>query len=206
MKTYTPRLLVILTLAISSLSAVEINYTSPAFEIGKTSTGDPLTNGFTFELGSFSVFTPTAGNLAQWHANFTVLGTTNWDESFTQFSNTATLSSNAAPFGTSTQSFIWGYNFDTPSSSTEWILFTNPSWIFPASATVLPVSWDISDAGTIAIIGSLAGSLGADPYLQTAAVTAVPEPSAYAALIGLTAFGFAWTRRRRFWTNKGRPR
>ena len=190
------RLLGLLVLFASPLVAIEINYTSPAFEIGKTSTGALLTNGFTFALGSFGNFTPTADNLNLWNGNFTALGTTNWDETFTQFSGTVTLSSNAAPFATTTQAYIWGYNFDVVGSASQWVLLTNPNWTFPQSSDLFPVSWGTSDIGTSAIFGALAPSagVGANPYLQTLA--AVPEPGTYAVLAGLAALGFAVWRRR----------
>ena len=190
-------LFILVALAVVRLSAVEINYTSPAFEIGNTSTGSVFTSGFTFSLGSFGGFLPTSDNTSQWLTNFTSLSTTNWDETFTQFSSTATLSSNAMPFGTSTLAYVWGYNFTEITGSPEWILLTNSTWNFPTSSNLLPVSWDVSDAGTFAIVGSFAVSLGADPYLQTAAVGAIPEPSTAAAFAGFAALGLAFWRRRR---------
>ena len=190
--------LALLALAAGPASAVEINYTSPAFENGVTSDGTtPLTSGFTFSLGSFGNFTPTASNTSQWLANFTSLGSIAWDDTFTQYSNTVTLSSNSAPFGTSTQAFVWGYNM-TSGSSEQWVLLTNQNWTFPASTNLLPTQWDASDAGTYAVVGTVASSLGANVYLQTQAIgaTPVPEPATVAALLGLAAAGIVLVRRR----------
>src|SRR5688572_1749577 len=115
----------ILTLAFvvgtAQAGAVEVNFTSAAFEIGKTSTDAVLTSGFTFSLGSFGGFAPTSGNTSLWLGNFTSIGSTNWDETFTQFSGTATLSNNLAPFATNTQAYVWGYNFNTISAGSEWV-------------------------------------------------------------------------------------
>lgn len=179
------------------LGAVEIVFESPAFEIAKTSGGTALTSGYTFALGSFTSITPTAGNRATWEANFSVVpvgGTTVWDEGFTRFSGSATLSSNAGAFATTKQAYIWGYNTLTIGGSTQWILFTNPSWLFPNSATDT-TSWSLADSGTVTVLGTL-NATGNDPYFSTAPASAVPEPSAYAAGLGaLALLGVALRRR-----------
>lgn len=188
--------LTLLALAAGPVTAVEINYTSPAFEIGVTSTGASLTSGFTFSIGSFGSFTPTAGNTSQWLANFASLGSIAWDTDLTQYSNTVTLSGNGVAFDTNTQAYVWGYDF-TSGSSGQWILLTNANWKFPTSTNLLPTEWDASDAGTYAVVGTIASTLGANPYLQTQAVnpTAVPEPAAVAALLGFAAIGLVVRRR-----------
>jgi autotransporter-associated beta strand protein len=152
--------------------AAEINFTSPAFEVGRSANGNVLTTGFTFSLGSFGAFTPAVGNQSQWQSNFTSLGSIAWDDGFTQYSQTATVSSNAAPFATTSQGYVWGYNSQTYTNGSEWLLLTNTAWTFPLSTTLLPVTWDASDAGTTAIVGLRAAALGADPYLKTALVSA----------------------------------
>lgn len=187
-------------LLLSPLQAVDINFTSPAFEVAVTSTSTPLTTGYTFALGSFGAFTPTSLNLANWSVNFTVVpsnGSIAWDDAFTQFSQTATLASNAGAFATTNQAYIWGYNTQTLGASTQWILLTNPSWLFPTSTNILPTNWDTSDVGTVAVFGSIF-AMGNNPYLQTAVANSspVPEPSTYAMIAGVLALGFvAWRRR-----------
>lgn len=189
------------SLSLASVQAVEINFTSPAFEIAKTSGGVPLDTGFTFSLGSFGGFTPSEANVADWVANFTAVpvnASIAWDTDFTQFSQTASLTSNAGAFATTIQAFVWGFNTQSlaAGSGAEWVLFTNPSWLFPLSSTILPVSWDLSDAGTVAVVGQLA-AMGSDPFFVTASVGApIPEPSTYVAIIGALALGFVAYRRR----------
>ena len=176
-----------------------INFTSPAFEKGKNSSGAILTSSYTFELGSFGSFTPSALNVADWATNFTVLGSTTWGESFTQYSGTGNLTHNNSPFTTSDQGFVWGYNTKTIDGSTEWILLTNASWTFPTEGSVPTVAWTSSDVGTYAAIGTLTNGAGtgvADPYLQTASLSAVPEPSSYALLAGMACVGYMIVRRR----------
>ncbi|MBX3737113.1 MAG: PEP-CTERM sorting domain-containing protein [Candidatus Didemnitutus sp.] len=192
--------LVFLLLGLSRLSAVEISFSSSAFEVGKTSTGADLTNGFTFSIGSFGAFSPTALNTASWAANFTTIatnGSTPWDDLFTHFDGTATLSSNAGAFATSSQAYIWGYNTTTITNGvTEWVLFTNNTWLFPASSSPDPTIWTVDDVGTTAVVGTLNPS-GSNIYIQTAAITsAVPEPATYAAVLGLLAVGLVAYRRR----------
>ena len=186
-------------LVLPGLRAVEINFTSPAFEIGTTSLHALLTSGFTFSLGSFGSFTPTVGNVTQWQGNFSCLGLIAWNTDFTQYSQTTTLAANTAPFGTTTLAYVWGYNSQSVSPGSEWILLKNPNWLFPASDTLLPVLWDASDPGTIAIVGHLGlAQVSSDPYMQTASIgPSVPEPATYAAIFGAVALGFAAYKRRR---------
>lgn len=191
-------------LCCARVSAVEINFTSPAFEVAKTSAGVNLTGSFTFTLGSFGTFTPTSSNTSDWFTNFTAVATNGsiaWDTGFTQFSQTATLANNSGVFATANQAYIWGYNTQTPGTGTEWILFTNTNWKFPTASNILPTNWGLSDSGTIAVLGTLnAPSDGVSTYFQLTSVTsaAVPEPSTYAQIaLGLGALGFIAYRRRK---------
>ncbi|MCC6414445.1 MAG: PEP-CTERM sorting domain-containing protein [Opitutaceae bacterium] len=170
-----------------------INFTSQAFEIGKTSTGDTLTDTFVFSLGTFDSFTPTAGNLANWASNFTALGsTTTWETNFTQYSGSSTLSNNNAPFTNGSQGYVWGYNSQSISPTSQWILLTNTSWTFPIAGSTPTINWTSTDIGTVAVFGVI-NTTSSDPYLQT---SAVPEPSTYALLAGLVMFSFVCYRRR----------
>ena len=203
MKNAFPRLLTTgLLLACVSLVHAQVTtvaFTSPAFEIGNDSSGTALTTGYTFSVGSFESFTPTTLNTADWLGNFTSLGSINWDTTFTQYSGTANLTNNATPFTSGSQAYVWGYNTQTIASGTEWILLTNSSWTYPTAGNVPTVNWDASDVGTVAVVGFISSATvgtGADPYLQTAAISAVPEPSTYALLAGVAMLGFVWLRRR----------
>jgi len=176
-----------------------INFTSPLSEIGKDSTGTVLDTSYTFALGSFGSFTPSSSNVGDWASNFTVLGSTTWDTGFTQYSGTGNLTNNNSPFTTSNQGFVWGYNTQTIGASTEWILLTNTNWTFPTVGSSPTVNWTSNDAGTYAALGTLNNPDGAsaDPYLQTANLSAVPEPSTYALVAGVACLGYMMARRRR---------
>lgn len=171
--------------------SANINFTSPTFEIGKTSDGTLLPATFNFSLGSFGSFVPTGYNLPRWQPNFTALLTVPpettppttstslvaWDTGLSQYSATAIVNTNSAPFAATNQAYVWGFNGTSPSlvNGSQWILLTNAAWKFPGIAAVPPVvSWDASDAGTSAIIGfRSSGTVNqtANPYLQTAAVS-----------------------------------
>lgn len=195
-------LLIAALLVCARLSAVEINFTSPAFEVAKTSGGVVLDSSFTFTLGSFGSFVPTSSNTSDWLTNFTAVGvngSATWDTDFTQFSKTATLANNNGVFATTNQAYIWGYNTQTTGTGTEWILFTNTNWKFPTSTNILPTSWDLSDSGTVAVVGTL-NAPGSNTYFSLSAISgaAVPEPSTYAQIaLGLGALGFFAYHRRK---------
>ena len=192
-------------LRLSGADSAQINFTSPFGEIGKTSTGSTFTTGFTFSLGSFGSFVPTGYNLPSWYPNFSAFNpaydtvlqnrSATWDDSFfSQYSQTATLTSNAAPFATTNQGYVWGYDNPSLVNGNQWILLTNSNWKFPGIAAVPPVvTWDASDSGTSAIIGfrsSAAVETGADPYLQSAAVSPnVVLPTLTLASLDVTAAG-----------------
>ena len=201
MKSFLTRLLLVgfVTAGAAVVQAqVTINYTSPAFEIGKDSTGTALDGTYTFALGSFGTFTPTSSNVADWATNFTALNSTTWiTGGQNQYSGSGTVSNNTAPFTTSNQGVIWGYNTQTIGATTEWILITNANWTFPAFTDNNIVAWTSTDSGTYAALGTLSGTTGADPYIQTYNLaSAVPEPSTYALFAGIACLGFMVARRR----------
>jgi hypothetical protein len=178
-----------------------ITFESPAFELGQTSDGINWGTTFTFQIGSFGSFTPTASNLDNWDSNFQSLATTQWQD-FGNFSGSATLSDNSAGFATTNNAYIWGYNTKTIGLNTEWILLTNDSWKFPDTNifSIAPSQFTTTDAGTYGIIGQLASSVsyGVEPYMISDRVSTIPEPSTYAAIFGaLTLGGVCYRRYRR---------
>lgn len=83
--------------------------------------------------------------------------------------------------------YMWVFNDPTASSATAWGLFGSSSWVMP------------NDQGTVSLTSSLidnivfGSSSGDDFKLQ-----AVPEPSAYATILGFLGLGYAiFCRRRR---------
>lgn len=188
-----------LLLAGVSFAAVSVNFSSPLFEIAKTSTGTSLTSSFTFSVGTFNDFVPDSNNVSSWTTNWISFGTTQWNEDEFKFDGTGELASNAsAPAGKDV--YIWGYNTQSVGAGTEWILFDNDiasddTWATPAVGEVPSFTFiGINQTGTTAVLGSLFAS-GNDPYFQTAAV--VPEPAHYAGILGAVALLVGFIRRRK---------
>lgn len=188
-----------LLMANAGFAAVSINFSSPLFEIAKTSSGSSLTSSFTFAVGTFNDFVPNSSNVSSWVTNWSPFGTTTWNESDFLFSGSGEVANNTStPAGKDL--YIWGYNTQSLGAGTEWVLFdndvdTNDEWTtpvvgeFPSSKVI-----GINQPGTTAVLGSLFAS-GNDPYFQTAAV--VPEPAHYAGILGAVALLVGLIRRRK---------
>lgn len=170
--------------------------------------GNRLDASYTFELGAFDPsFTPTAGNITSWAANWKVFDSTTINTTFDLFRSSAymlddgTSTSLAAdPVGydfRGLDAYIWGYNSKSYTQTLEWVWFRAPSWVFPTSVTpgppVTPTDWSISQltAGDVPLFGrqgtavglgyaSAPGVLGQynlQTYTLTPGPAGVPEPS-----------------------------
>ena len=86
------------------------------------------------------------------------------------------------------QLYTWVFNAGVAASATEWGIFSsdNALWDFPSD----PGSATLSSATINNVVAG--GTSGSNFTL-----TAVPEPSAYAALAGLLSLGYVMVRRRR---------
>jgi hypothetical protein len=118
----------------------------------------PIDGSFVFELGSFVGITPTAGNLDQWQDAWRPFGAARYSTAQKRFSNSKTLTSNVAPFTTTTQAYIWGRNGTAPGS--EWILIGKSAWKWPnanpGGPPPFPVNWLVDGAaGGDVILGSV---------------------------------------------------
>ncbi|MFT4637567.1 MAG: hypothetical protein ACI8T1_000877 [Verrucomicrobiales bacterium] len=84
-------------------------------------------------------------------------GTANLDSS----QNSDSLAANPVTvFPENTQAYIWISNGEPAgSTSAEWAILTNTNWRFPNGDTHAggPVEWNLSDAGTTALFGTLSG-------------------------------------------------
>jgi hypothetical protein len=160
---YHPRLLpllglwLVMSFAPAAATAQTIYWGSAANDFLFDSTGAPLDDSYTFELGTFGVFLPDDTNLDQWQTHWKVLdravapAASGWNAADGFFSGTVTLqadgsSSRGPDLGTSftfnpgEQAYIWVFNSPAMATGTEWSLVTNDSsdglaaddWLIPA--------------------------------------------------------------------------
>jgi hypothetical protein len=148
-----------------------------------------------FELGTFAVgFDPRTASRADWEANWIVLQGADYNTSDQQVIETATLSSNSAPFGLNAQAFIWGFTSKEADPASQWILMAAPTWKWPDSNSPLPTTFSVSAAlPEDAIIGSVNPIGGA--YHMQFSYAAIPEASS-SLLVATALIGMAWRRRR----------
>ncbi len=141
--------------AATPVAAATIFWGSAVNDFLYDSYGNPLTDGFSFELGTFgATFVPTQDNMDLWLANWKVLdridapAASGWDPGSGFFSSTVSLlydgtSSNPAVgsdvFVPGEQAFIWAFNRQTLALDSEWALITNDAkdgtttddWVIP---------------------------------------------------------------------------
>lgn len=152
-------------------------FASPAFEHGCLSTSADLPGSYSFELGVWTNdFVPTAHNRHEWADHWQPLVRTSWRTETGQVIDAVHLPANEAPFTAGRQVYLWGWD-SRASGTREWVLLTNPGWALPDAATVGVTVWSTTDSGTVvaANTGTLAGSMGANPYLQSASVDILDE-------------------------------
>lgn len=206
-----------------SRAEVAFNWGSPVFSTFRDSYGNPLDAGYTFQLGAFDPsFTPTAGNVTLWSANWKVFDQAGFNVPAETFSNTANMlddGTSSSAFATAGYDFrgldayIWGYkDAGVYGDGMEWVWFRAPAWTFPTTFApgppVTPTEWSTSDliAGDVPLWGRQSTAVGlgyasapgtaGDYTLQT---YTIPEPSTSVLLVGaamaLFALG-AWRRRK----------
>ena len=156
---------------------VVFNWGSPVYSTLRDSYGNPLDASYTFQLGAFDPsFTPTAGNVALWEANWKVFDQADFNVDFEFFQSTVDMLDD----GTSTSAFaepdydfrgldayVWGFkNPSTYGTGMEWVWFRAPSWTFPLSfdpgPPVTPTDWSTSDlvAGDVPLWGRQGTAVG----------------------------------------------
>lgn len=124
--------------------------------IHQDSAGSLLDSSYIFDLGAFDdSFTPTVANIEEWSENWTSLGKVSFDPNVPHFSGNTVLTSNAAPFTTTADVYIWGYNLETPQA--QWTLITNPAWSWPDTnnSFVIPSPYAVlsGQSGHVNVVG-----------------------------------------------------
>lgn len=126
-----------------------------------------MTAGFSFELGVFkNAFVPTAGNTAEWAANWVPAQRAGYDPVAKRFSNSFTVFANNPPFTAGAKGYVWGFKGGVAAS--EWILLGNAQWTWPAPDPFnnFGVDWDA--AAATAVIGTV--NAGGSPFLMKSAL------------------------------------
>ena len=175
-----------------------------------------LDGTFTFQLGVFDGFTPTASNTSLWDANWKPYDRAIDGEGFNPASgfvnHTTTLKSDGtavAPFDLdgyvffNQQPYVWVFNDKVGYANSEWALYTDAAWSFPGSSAANNVtthSFRVEDAGTVVFGGindtsSDGGTATFVPATFTIQLHAVPEPTVGGLLV--LTFGGALLRRNR---------
>jgi len=148
-----------------------------------------------FELGTFSPgFEPSTATPEQWVSNWIVLQGTDYDMMDQQFIQTATLTTNFAPFAAGGQAYIWGYTSKDVKPDSEWIILGAPAWKWPSVNAMEPSVFTVGQAKPAdAIFGSVNPSTGG--YQMQLQFVAIPEPSSAVLLLG-ASLGMVMRRRR----------
>lgn len=131
--------------------------------------GTPMDGFFQFQLGAFTTgFMPTSSNAAEWADHWVSASTAVYHDANDLFQGQFTLTGNTAPFVVNGNAWIWG--FRNGGSGSDWILFRNPAWRWPAANPLNPplLQWNARDASVV-ILGDVESS-GTPFLLQTAAV------------------------------------
>ncbi|MBL9131228.1 MAG: PEP-CTERM sorting domain-containing protein [Verrucomicrobiaceae bacterium] len=203
--------LVCLLLALFAVTshARTISWRSGIFDTLLDSSGGMLDDTFTFELGAFDPgFTPDALNFDQWslhwhafgQATYEPINGNGWEPSLQYFTKDTTvlggqLSSESPPlasyaFTAGMDAWLWVYDNQAITPTSEWALVRGSTWDFPASdlLNLTPVTWELNSAD-ISIWGGAndlrgAGEFSSLPALFDLQTAVVPEPGS-AALMGI---------------------
>jgi hypothetical protein len=169
--------LLLASLVLSAAHAETVKWFSDPGRVNLDSTGAAMDGGFEFQLGAFKDgFEPSASNAVQWASMWVVADTTDYNAITGLFDAQFELESNAAPFTVNGKAWMWGIR-NTPAGS-EWVLFRNTSWKWPAAGSGGPPSppsifWNTKDANEI-VLGAIHAN-GSPFLMQSAAVSSYAQ-------------------------------
>jgi hypothetical protein len=216
--------LALVALAQPSLSqASTVSWGSDTDSFLFNSSGIPMDNSFTFEIGTFGGnFVPLATNSADWFSNWKRLDqatasngrfnpgagwvTSNFTILDGSDPSTTTDVTTNSPFKDASKewqvgdkAYVFAYNTQTISPATEWALISDPTWLLPPSESHSSITsdWLVNTATQVVMGGNgetFVGVRSVDPGIADLQTTVVPEPSS-ALLIG--AVGMLGLLRRR---------
>jgi hypothetical protein len=153
---------------LGSIQAGQVDWSSSAFSEHQQSDGTPLDDTFLFELGAFANgFVPTAENTTEWAQHWKVAQRAPFNPANQIVAGSYVVETNAAPFGTNQQGYIWGLS---SAHTHEWFLITSSVWKWPSEGGVYPpVPWTVQNS-VLTIVGEVDRSAGALFFLRTAPV------------------------------------
>jgi hypothetical protein len=184
---------------LASADASLINFQSGAVTALQSDNATSLSNEvegtFEFALGTFNE-SVLEGSSSGWEAGLTnqMVGNNVWKTTppaplQNKFQGETSMTDGIA---TSQQAYILGYS----TINDDFIVFKNAAWVFPAFAAVDTNGADVfslQDANTQVLQSS--GSFSS--FSGSFTMIAVPEPSAFAAIVGVLTLGIVVVRRRR---------
>ena len=154
--------------------AETIEWSTNALALNLTSTGTAMGGSFNFELGVFKgTFVPSAANTAQWVANWVPAQRVSYSAPNQRFDGQFTVVSNISPFTVGKAAYIWGFQGGVAAS--EWILFRNSGWTWPAPNPTDPFGLDWNAVNATAVLGAIHTS-GSPCLMQSAAVSDSASP------------------------------
>jgi hypothetical protein len=160
-----PRICLIAALLCAKLAAqVPIPWSSPAGAVNRNSLGAAMDATFVFELGVFTgSFVPTAGNTADWAANWNMADSSRFDPATKRYASVHNATGNTAPFTVGKPAYVWGR------SGSQWILFRAPTWTWPDASFPSPAltPWTANAATVTTVAGTINPS--GSPFLMTSA-------------------------------------
>jgi|GEM_PF-1384830 len=160
----------------AQVTSEDVNWSSNFFAAAnRDSTGGRLDGRYTFHLGVFhgapAGWEPTAANTAQWAQYWKTADAVSYNTLTSNFSSSYTAKAQVEGVSLGgKRGYVWSCDRGYPAA--EWMLLTNPLWIWPSAGSTAPggfsTTWTVD--GSSAIVGQV-GQVGqGGVHLRTAAV------------------------------------